>query len=155
MNAPMDTFDFSRTSSDPVIRSVAQKFSRYDHAILKHVWTLNIKTTLLLDYQQTYLTTAGKIASLIRSEKYPHFYEDTIDHVEGERSRNGHPRYFVSYLFCSGLFLEDLSHNKPETPIAIQFRENTRNNFYYCLIRPWDRSWIESNLLANGAKKLP
>jgi hypothetical protein len=161
MNAPMDTFEFpgpdtTNSIAGTDLQSAAQKFSRYDYAILKHVWALNLRSILLLDHQQSYLTTAGKLNELINSEKYPHFYEDRIDHVEREKNRrDGYSKYFVSYLFCSGLFLEDLSHDKPETPMIIQFRENRKNNFFYCLVRPWDKRWTENRLLAGGAKKLP
>jgi hypothetical protein len=141
MNSPCSKVFEQEDSS-----SMLEPFSRYDVAILKNVWHLDVRELRLLDYKQTYLTTVSKFLQGVQEEKFPQTYQDSYKH--------GESKYFISYLFCSGQFLEELSEVVPTTPIAFQLRINKQNKLHICLVRQYDRSWTTKQLVEQGAIEL-
>lgn len=126
--------------------SAGRNFSKYAFHILKNVWTLEKQYYSLLDSNKTYLTTLSKFLSQTEEETYPNTYEDTF--LDGKK------KFFISYIFTSGAYLDDLCEQFPETPIAYQLRVSRQHRFYYCLVRTWDRKWTKDWLIATGAREV-
>lgn len=126
---------------------VAEKFNKYERAILKNIWSLSTYHKKMLNSRITYISTVEDFLSKVEPEEFPYTYEVTFSF--------DHKRYFVSYAFCSLIYLSNLCATNPKTLIAYQLRVNEDNKFYGCLVRPIDKKMCsEETLLQAGAIKL-
>lgn len=125
------------------------KFSKYDRAILQNVWELESKYKRMLDSQQTYICSLKHYLDHYIPSSYPFTYEDFFEQCENMKTC----KYNISYIFCSGEYLEDLLVDS-NPPLAIQLRYNQANNFRYCLVRRFDRRWTRASMIASGAKEI-
>lgn len=134
------------TSSRAKVTQAPAGFNKYHVSILRNVWHLSPAYSSLLNKAQLFLTSVGNFVDSIQQEEYPGTYEDSLM-IDGKI-------YSVSYIFCSGAYLDDLSADSPNHPIAFKLRESKENNFRVCLVKRWDKTWNKDWLIRNGAKEL-
>lgn len=120
---------------------------KYSHAILSRVWSLSPHFKKLLTYRQTYLSTVSQFLDNCENENYPITYEDVF--------LLGGKRYYISYLFTSGAYLDDLCADNPNSQVAYQLRVCSESNFYYCLVKRVTKEWSRESLVREGAIVIP
>jgi len=124
---------------------------KIDIAIYRHVWHLEPDLKNQLGCSLLAITTVSKFISLVEPECYPDTYEDSILHPTTGN------RHFISYLFTSGQYLEDMNNDvgdKGSTPLALHFRASRVLSIRLCLVRCWDKAWTRSYLMQQGAVEL-
>lgn len=129
--------------------NLLEKLTKEIYTNLKYMWILpGWSRTLPTLKTQMYVSSVSSFLDRVIPEQYPGTYEDTIT--------IGNQAYFISYIFTSGTYLEDLASEAPATKIgldtrSIQTQEGLKT---FCLVRPWSHKWTPARLEALGAKEL-
>jgi len=130
-----------------------------DSILLKHLWYLTPYQARKLDTPEdtTFLTSVGSFLDHLETEEYPRTWDDkflTSLNPGPDGPYEDVKNYFVSYIFCSGSYLDDLAADNPDTTIAFKLRSIRTANFFSCLVRPLDKRWTVEKQLRDGAKEV-
>lgn len=125
-------------------RSGPRLLTKYEFCALTNIWTLDRHHRNLLDFNQLFITTLDKFLENVRPEEYPASYQDVFLQKDSGR------KFYISHLYCSGDYLEQLGESDPKQNIAYYLRINQEQGFYRCLVRRFGRGWTKEWLVENA-----
>lgn len=121
----------------------------YTTAIIKNVWSIGEFQRSLLEIKDTYYSDIQTFLNKINHEQYPSSYEDTMLQPTTNK------QFDISYIYTSGLFLEELLYNNINELILLQFRSSKELMVRCCLVRRFAASWTLESAIARGAREFP
>lgn len=131
--------------NDMSISRFDQVISKRNMILLCNSWNLDFDVVRFVKSEGFYLTHLDSYLENIELEAFPQTYQDTVRMKKIE--------YFITYIYCSAQYLEDMCEKQPKRNIAFKTRSliNGRN---IALVRLWDRSWNEADLIKQGARRV-
>jgi hypothetical protein len=119
--------------------------SKRNMILLCNQWNLEPDLMKYVVRENFYITHLDNYLENIELEDFPQTYQDII--------KVGSIECFITYIYCSGEYLECLCEKQPKRNIAIKTRYLT-NERNIALVRLWDRTWKEYDLIKQGAVRI-